>query len=600
MSTKPKSDKIENTNFFNNKEIRNMPTLSPEAFDRIAIWLQSSIDETEKEEIRNALDTDPHSLEDAFYTLLSFGTGGMRGIMGLGTNRMNIHTVGMATQALINYIMKVDPDSKHSVVIGYDSRINSKIFAEIAARVVAASGSTAYLFDDLRPTPEISFACRFLKASSAIMITASHNPPEYNGYKVYWSDGGQVLPPHDSGILNEFQSVSGPDQVRLSEPDSPLIQRINVDAEYLKALPKPLNPSMVLDQGKTIRILYSNLHGAGGTIMPEALKNIGIEHFAFVEAQRIPDGRFPTTKRPNPEEAQALELGRKQLILDGYDLFIATDPDADRLGAISACFRPNKEPCFMLNGNQIFALMTQYVLDTLTQQKKLPPRATVIKSIVATPLIDAICKKYHVQVVSVLPGFKYFAEKIRVWESQPESPQFILGGEESYGTLYGTHARDKDAISASRLLVEIACAARSHGKTLYDQLVALWDEYGVYKERLLTYSYPETKDGRLAMDELMKNIRLNPPSEIANKQVVLFEDLLMQKSSDQNSSRLESADLPRSNVLIFTLEDEAKVIIRPSGTEPKIKTYLMARAQDEALCDAELSHLEEALNLLLM
>ncbi len=551
-------------------------TLSPQAFDQIAIWLASSIDESMKHELRKALDSDPSSLENAFYTSLSFGTGGMRGLMGIGTNRMNISTVGMATQALVNYIRKVEARKKHSVVIGYDSRNYSFEFAQECARVIAGAGFTAYLFDGLRPAPMISFACRFYHATSAIMITASHNPPQYNGYKVYWADGGQVLPPHDTGIMKEYHAIKGPDEVVRAPLSSPLIQLINIDKQYLDALPPPLQPECL--KKSDLKVLYSNLHGAGGTVMQEALERIGITNFSFVHEQRALDGKFPTTTSPNPEEEASLQLGKERLLSEKYDLFIATDPDADRLGSVCRV----GEAAHTLNGNEIFTLMTEYVLRILSTQNKMPKGPVVIKSIVTTPLIDAICKKYGVVLLEVLPGFKYFVEKINAWEKVPGSPHFVLGGEEAYGTLYGTHTRDKDAIVAARLLVEIAAAAKESSSTLYNELKRIWKEYGVYKERLINHGFPETKEGREAMKLLMESFRANPLQPFAGQKVVASQDLLKTGS-----------DLPRSDVLIYTLENEGRVIVRPSGTEPKVKIYIMTREDTEQACDARLSQLEQ-------
>lgn len=557
------------------------PQLSHTAFDRIARWLHAPhFSEESKQQIRALLSTDPSHLEDAFYTTLEFGTGGMRGVMGVGTNRMNIYTIRLATFALCQYMQKTSQASvQASVVIGYDSRNNSQLFAEEAAKVIAAQNMQVYLFDALRPTPMISFACRYFKAGAAIMITASHNPPEYNGYKVYWSDGGQVVAPHDGGIIQEFRSLEVDTVVPTVEIASDKIQRINVDQPYLDALPKPINQIPI-----SIDVIYTSLHGTGSTIMREALAEFGVYKCTYVPLQTIPDGNFPTVKKPNPEEPQALELGIKTLEEMKGDILIATDPDADRMGVVVR----NRGPV-ILNGNQIFVLMVEYILRTRRSLQQgvnsLPKNGSVGTVYVGTPLIEAICRKYGVHVTTVLPGFKYFAEKIRQWEATGEHT-FIIGGEESYGTLYGTYTRDKDAIAAARLISEITAQAKLQGSNLYQELRRIWEEFGYFKEELFTLTFSETKEGREEMERVLEKVRHFPPTKIAGLRVITIDDLL----KTEVSQRL---DLPRSNVLGFYLEEGNKVIIRPSGTEPKVKIYLMANNRSESECDQILIRLKE-------
>lgn len=559
--------------------------LSHEAFDRIARWLNAPhFSEASKEEIRGLLDKDPSKLEDAFYTTLEFGTGGMRGIMGTGSNRMNIYTVRLATLALCLYIKrsKGNKSVKPAIVVGYDSRNNSQLFAQEAAKVIAGQRIQVYLFDALRPTPMISFACRHYHASAAIMITASHNPPEYNGYKVYWSDGGQVVSPHDVEIIKEFRGLEIDTEVPLGSLQDKLIQLINLDREYIAALPKPI-ASMKDSRLDQIEVVYTSLHGTGSTIMRQALTDFGILKCTYVPLQTVPDGNFPTAKKPNPEEPEALDLGIKTLQEVQGDILIATDPDADRMGVVALDTSLQQRPPTILTGNQIYTLMVEYILRQ--KQGRLPANGTVGTVYVGTPLIEAICKKYQVHTTTVLPGFKYFAQKIQEWE-ESGAYSFIIGGEESYGTLYGTYTRDKDAIAAARLISEIAAFAKAHGSNLVQELYRIWSEYGHYKEELVTLTFSETKEGREQMEQVLKKARTIPPKNIGGLSVERIDDLL----KPEDCLRLQ---LPRSNVLGFVLEGGNRVIIRPSGTEPKVKIYLMANSVQEVDCVQLISQLKE-------
>ncbi|MBS0635171.1 MAG: phospho-sugar mutase [Verrucomicrobia bacterium] len=533
--------------------------LSPDIQQRVRYWLEKNFDDETKQEINGLLEKDPEALVDAFYTSLSFGTGGMRGLMGVGSNRMNVYTVRWATQGLANYLVKAG-FSDAAVAIGYDSRHNSKHFAHEAARVLAGNGMTVYIFSELRPTPLVSFACRYHKCQAAIMVTASHNPPQYNGYKVYWSDGAQVLPPHDTGIMAEVKLLNDPDQVKLAPLSSPLIHLMGkeVDEAYLEAItPLQLWPELSKDKGSSLKILYSSLHGTGITMVPEALKRFGFTNVDFVDPQVIPDGDFPTCKKPNPEEKAALQLGIDKLLKEGHDIFIATDPDCDRLGVVVR----TKHGATALTGNQIISIAAEYVC----QARSLPNKAAFVKTIVTSELFRHVVESHKATCFDVLTGFKYIAEKIRQWESTPGSYNFVFGGEESYGCLLGTVVRDKDAVISSCLLSEIALYAKEQNKTLLDLLDDMFMRYGVFVEDLISVEFEETKEGKELMQSGMNALRTNEPKTILNHAVVKCSDLL------------KPSDLPKSDVLIFELDDGSKVVIRPSGTEPRIKIYIFTK-----------------------
>ncbi len=453
--------------------------LDPTAQKNIDLWLQGPYDPQTKEEIHKMLMKHPKKAVDAFYTSLAFGTGGMRGVMGVGTNRMNRYTVGAATQGLANYINQ-QPKLKegHSVFIGYDSRHHSREFAEETARVMAGNGIKAYLYSEIRPTPMISFGCRFKKCSAAVMITASHNPPEYNGYKVYWNDGAQILPPHDKNIIAEVQKITSPLQVKsVGSIKHPLVQMVRKDFDtfYFEAI-KPLliYPNEDKKYGSQIKIVYTSLHGTGITAVPKALQQAGFTNFVFVDKQMIPDGDFPTVPSPNPEEPAALKMGMERLNQTQADLLIATDPDTDRVGVVIA---HHGKP-YLINGNQLACILLEQVIEALKSANRLPPKPAFIKTIATTELFTAICQAHQVACFNVLTGFKYIAEKIQLWEHDPKGYRFVFGGEESYGYLLGTETRDKDAVTAAVLIVEVALHARRKSKTLLDLLHGLYKKYG--------------------------------------------------------------------------------------------------------------------------
>lgn len=533
-------------------------------------WLDDpSFDTATKEEVKRLMGK-PDELTDAFFADLSFGTGGLRGIMGVGTNRMNIYTVRKATQGLANYICKQGRPEK-GVVIGFDSRLHSNEFAKEAARVFMGSGIKVYFISQLRPTPYVSFACRYFNAQAAIMITASHNPKEYNGYKVYWQDGGQIVPPHDKGIIAEVGKVT---DVKLGEFTPPPMDTALDDA-YLKAI---AGLQFFPHEKKDLKISYTSLHGTGITVMPKALEMWGFSMPHLVEGQALPDGNFPTVHFPNPEYPEAMKRGTEDLLQNGSDLLIATDPDADRIGLV--CLHDKK--AVPLTGNEQAAIATHFICETLSKQKKLPKNGAVVTTIVTTELLKKICAAYNVACIEVLTGFKYIGQKIFEWESSFEHT-FLFGAEESFGYLMGTHARDKDAIVSGCLFAQIANQLKTKGKTLIDDLHAIYRRFGLFREKQHSLSFEEAKKGHETIARLMKALREKPPQQVAGLKVTAIADY---SKPGQN--------LPLSDVLLLRLEDRSKIIIRPSGTEPKLKIYLSTEGVFEEgidLCDQKLEKL---------
>lgn len=548
--------------------------LDPETQRNVDRWLNENYDSATKTEIRKLLASNPQEIVDAFYTTLSFGTGGLRGIMGVGSNRMNVYTIRSATQGLADYInSQPPPEQGHSVLIGYDSRHHSREFAEEAAKVLAGNKIKVWLFKELRPTPLVSFGCRYKKCTSAIMITASHNPPQYNGYKVYWNDGGQVLPPHDKNIIDHAQKITDLDMIKMATTlNDPLITEIDaeIDKAYLNTISRLQNYSELNSQhGHELKVIYTSLHGTGITLMPEALARWGFSNLHLVEKQVIPNGDFPTCPSPNPEEPKALNLGIKTLEDLNADILIATDPDADRVGVVIRHEGKNT----LFNGNQMAAMLLNHVCEGLVSKNKLPANGACIKTVVTTELFQAVADYFQKPCFNVLPGFKYIAEKIRLWEQEPRSHQFIFGGEESYGYLYGTQTRDKDAIAISALVCEMALKAKLDNKTLLDVLNELYDRHGVYDELLESIKFDETKEGREQMQKSMQYLRRAPPKSIGDHIVTSLEDFEQSVKFDFNTHQHEPLQQPKSDILIFHFENGSKLVIRPSGTEPKIKIY---------------------------
>jgi phosphoglucomutase/phosphomannomutase len=546
-------------------------SITPEIQKRIDYWLNGPFDQRTKEDVRTLMKGNPQALIDAFFADLTFGTGGMRDLMGVGTNRLNIYTIRQATQGLANYLKK-EGKAPLSVVIGFDSRHHSQEFAGEAARVLAGNGIKVHLLPELRPTPYISFACRFMHASAAINITASHNPADYNGYKVYWSDGAQVVPPHDVGIVKEVEAIKDFSQVKLADLSSPLIHKIDLslDDEYLKAI-DPLQhvPEQNHAQGHSLKIVYTSLHGTGITIVPKALNRWGFTSVETVKKQCIPDGDFPTVKFPNPEYKETLSLGTAQLEHSHSDILIANDPDADRIGIVAM----HKGKPIALNGNQMAAICIDYICRMLTDKNKMPQKGAFVTTIVTTELLKAIASSYHKECFEVLTGFKYIGELIHRWETEPNGYQFIFGAEESYGCLLGTVARDKDAIIASCLIAEIALDAKLQGQTLIDKLNQIYQRYGVYCEEQISINFQPGKEGMDQMKALMERLRAFPHRDIASIPVVYVEDYQKRERLYLEGGKKEELSLPKSNVLLYRLKDQSRLVIRPSGTEPKIKIY---------------------------
>lgn len=539
-------------------------------------WLNGDYDSHTKEEIRKLQRENPEELLDAFYTTLAFGTGGLRGIMGVGTNRMNVYNVRAATQGLANYIATQTPKGeKHSVVIGYDNRHHSREFSEEAAKVLAANGIEVFLYHELRPVAIVSFGVLYKKATAGIMVTASHNPPQYNGYKVYWGYGGQVLPPHDQGIIEEVNKISSNQMVKTVDLPHPLVHEVNgeIDHAYLCAIRKwQLHPGDDHSHGKELSVVYTSLHGAGITMVPPALHDWGFTNLTIVKEQEKPDGDFPTVKSPNPEEHATLALGIKKLQEVGGDLLLGTDPDTDRLGVV--VMHENKP--FFFNGNEVACILLEHICRSLIQTQAMPPKPTFVKTIVTTELFRKIAEHYGGICLDVLTGFKYIGEKIAQWEEEKEANvshhHYLFGGEESYGYLVGTHVRDKDAIISSTCICEAALQLKREGKTLVDFLYEIYRKYGIFREKLLSLTF-EGKEGADRMQQIMFHLREEPPKMLAEIPVEVMEDYLSHTKLHIESGEKEAIVLPKSDVLRFWLVDGTKIVVRPSGTEPKIKIY---------------------------
>ena len=534
-------------------------------------WLDSKFDEETRTQVRNMIDNEPANLVDAFYRSLEFGTGGMRGKMGPGTNRMNVYTVGMATQGLANYLKKMFPELPEiKAVVAYDSRINNKLFASTVANVLSANGIKVYVFESLRPTPELSFAIRQMNCQSGVMVTASHNPKDYNGYKVYWNDGGQLVPPHDKNVIAEVGKIESITEVKF-DGNTDLIDYIDegMDDVFIAEVKKLLFLPSLPNKDK-IKIVYTPLHGTGGRLIPKALQSFGYTNLHLVEEQMIEDGNFPTAKSPNPEEAVALELALKKAKAVDADLVLATDPDADRVGV---AIKDNQGAYILLNGNQTGALLMDYVLGKWQANNKIQENHFVVTTIVTSEIMKVIAAAYQVKIYDVLTGFKWIADVIRVLEGKEK---YIMGLEESYGYMISDFVRDKDSVSASALISEMAAEAASEGKGLFDVLIDVYLKYGFYKEGLVSIN-KEGKSGAEEISKMMSDYRTNPPVEIAGKKVVKIMDYEQLLSKDVLSGKTSPIEIPASNVLQFFTEDGSKISVRPSGTEPKIKFYFSVK-----------------------
>lgn len=541
-------------------------------------WLSPSFDEETRSQVQSMIDnTDKTDLIESFYKELEFGTGGLRGIMGAGCNRMNIYTVGMATQGFANYLKKNFKDKEQiSVVVCHDCRNNSRLFAETVANIFSANGIKAYIFDDLRPTPECSFAIRYLKAQAGVNITASHNPREYNGYKAYWEDGAQVLAPHDKGIIEEVNKCTI-DDVKF-EGNKQLIQVIgeDIDEPYLRMVRTISIDPEVIKRQHDLKIVYTPLHGAGRVIVPRSLAFWGFDNVHCVPEQMIKDGNFPTVDRPNPEIAEALTLGLRDAKKLDADILMASDPDADRVGM--AC-KNDKGEWVLIDGNQTCMLFLWYIISNRKATGKMQPSDFIVKTIVTTELIRKIADKQAVEMRDCYTGFKWIAREIAISEGKQ---QYIGGGEESYGFLAEDFVRDKDAVSACSLLAEICAYAKDHGKTLYDILMDIYKEYGFSKEYTINVERPG-KAGADEIQQMMVNFRNNPPKDLGGSKIILCKDFKTLEACDVNG-KVTKLDMPEpSNVLQWFCDDNTKVSVRPSGTEPKIKFYIEVK---DTLTDA--------------
>lgn len=539
-----------------------------------AQWLENSyFDEATKEELKS-IENDEKEIQERFYMDLEFGTAGLRGIIGAGTNRMNIYVVRRATQGLANYIAKVGKQSQ-GVAIAYDSRHMSPEFAKEAALCLAANGIKAYIFESLRPTPELSFAVRHLGCVAGINITASHNPPEYNGYKVYWEDGAQITPPHDTGIMGEVKAISDWETVKTASQEEAeakgLYQVIGaeVDDAYIAELKKQvLHMDAIEKEGKNLKIVYSPLHGTGNIPARRILKELGFENVYVVKEQELPDGDFPTVSYPNPEAAEAFELGLKLAKEVDADLVLATDPDADRLGVR---VKDKNGEYHDLTGNMSGCLLANYEIGQRKALKGLPEDGALIKTIVTSNLADAIAKGYGVNLIEVLTGFKFIGQQILGFENSGKGT-YLFGFEESYGCLIGTYARDKDAIVATMALCEAAAYYKTQGKTLWDAMIEMYEQYGYYKDDIKSVTLKGI-EGLQKIQEIMDTLRQNPPAEFAGHKVVSVRDYKKDTITELATGEVKPTGLPNSNVLYYDLTDDAWVCVRPSGTEPKVKFY---------------------------
>lgn len=543
-----------------------MTKLDVNACNNADRWLNGCIDESTKQEILRMREENPEEFNDAFYRTLEFGTGGLRGIMGLGTNRMNFITVSMTTQGFCNYIKQKKTQGEIRCVISHDSRNNSRNFALTTARVMAANGFNVFLFEDMRPTPELSFAVRELKADAGVMITASHNPKEYNGYKAYWNDGAQLTAPDDELVIEQVNKITDISQVKTQQGDENItIIGKDIDQVYIDRVKSLSLDNGYISRNKGLKIVYTPLHGTGIKLIPQALKAYGFDNVSIVEPQAVADGNFPTCVSPNPEEPAALELGLQQAQRENADILLATDPDADREAL--AVKKKNGE-WILLNGNQTASLFTYYLLKRWSEEGRLTGNQYIIKTIVTTELVRKIAESFNVECYDTLTGFKHIAAKIKSMEGKKE---YIGGGEESFGYLIGDFVRDKDSVSGCCILAEMAAYASDKGQTLYDMLLDIYAQYGFYQEKQVSI-VRKGQSGAEEIKAMMTTFRTNPHTSLAGEKVERIADYL----------ECEKTGLPSSNVLQYFLSDGSKVSVRPSGTEPKIKFYFSICSKFEA------------------
>lgn len=564
--------------------------------DKINQWLNGHYDEETKTIIREKLNNEKYEeLTDAFYKDLEFGTGGIRGVMGVGSNRVNKYTFGIATQGLSNFLKKTYPDEKIKVVIAHDCRNNSETLANVVADVFSANGIHVYLFDELRPTPELSYAIRALDCQAGVMLTASHNPKEYNGFKAYGADGGQFVAPYDQKVMDEVRKIEGIAEVNFKRDDAN-IEMIGeaIDEKYVDEVVSQSISKEAIERQKDLNIVFSPIHGTAGVLMPTVFEKLGFENVSFVKEQMKFDGNFPTVEYPNPEEKEALAMALEQAREIDAELVMATDPDADRVGI---AVKNDKGEWTLLNGNQTGTLIIHYMLNAWEKAGKLQGKEYVVKTVVTSYLIDRIAENYGVDCFNTLTGFKYIGELITELEAEK---QFIAGGEESYGYLIGEHVRDKDAIVSSAIIAEMAAYYKDRGSSLYDQLLNIYLEYGYFREKLVSI-YKKGKKGAEEIQQMMKNYRQSPPAALGKSKVTTIKDFQTREEKNLISVKVSVIDLPKSNVLQFITEDGSRVTVRPSGTEPKIKYYCSVNAELQSKDDFDkvTQELENRMNALI-
>ncbi|HVU57525.1 MAG TPA: phospho-sugar mutase [Puia sp.] len=553
---------------------------------KVDLWLKGNYDQATKDEINRLKEENPTELTESFYRSLEFGTGGLRGIMGVGTNRMNKYTVGMATQGYANYLKKSFPGKEIRVAIAHDSRNNSRFFAETTANVFAANGIKVFLFQSLRPTPELSFTIRQLHCQGGVVCTASHNPKEYNGYKAYWDDGGQLVPPHDKNVIKEVEKIASVDEVKWGggEANITMIGK-DIDEAYI-AMVKDLSVyPEIIEKQHNLRIVYTPIHGTGIKLVPEVLQRFGFSNVHVVDEQATPDGNFPTVIYPNPEESEAMSIGLKKAKQIDADILLGTDPDADRVGI---GIKDKRGEWILMNGNQTAVLAFNYMIEARKVKGLAQSNDMVVKTIVTTDLIDEIARRNEVKCYNVLTGFKYIAELIKEKEG---SEHYVIGGEESYGLMIGDRLRDKDAVSAVALLCEMAAYEKDKGRSLYDKLIELYVQYGFYKESLISIT-KKGMNGQKEIADMMSAYRSNPPATINGSPVVELLDYELRSGKNLQTGESWKIALPQSNVLQFILADGSKISARPSGTEPKIKFYFSVHTKLPGAADFDRVHAE--------
>jgi phosphoglucomutase len=558
-------------------------------------WLSGNYDANTKQIILDLQANNKEELQDSFYRNLEFGTGGLRGIMGVGTNRINKYTIGMATQGFSNYLLKTYPNESIAVAIGHDSRNNSRFFAETTAQVFAANGIKVFLFEALRPTPELSFAIRQLQCKAGVVCTASHNPKEYNGYKAYWDDGGQLVPPHDKNVITEVESIQSVDEVKWSGGEHNIhLMGEAMDQDYIKMLKSLSVYPEIITQQQGLKIVYTPIHGTGITLVPKVLASFGFTNLTIVDEQATPDGNFPTVKYPNPEESETMSIGLAKAKAMDADILLGTDPDADRVGV---GVKNHKGEWVLMNGNQTAVLAFAYMMEARRAKGIAAANDMVVTTIVTTEMINQVARINEVNCYNVLTGFKWIAELVKEKEGKEN---YIIGGEESFGLMIGDQIRDKDAVSAVALLCEMAAYEKSKGKTLFDKMIELYIQYGFYYENLISIT-KKGMNGQQEIKDMMEGYRQSPPVTIDGEAVITLLDYELQLGKNLQTGESWKLNLPKSNVLQFITAKGSKISARPSGTEPKIKFYFSVNTElkDRESFDSKYQMLQEKINCII-